>query len=274
MDNREAIIKTIDRIAQLSKQPENKWLLEELQSKWGGTISIGNSDKSIANIERYLAIDYDIDEIASKIDYSFVKDEVLRLKLESDWREMLRYRCGVRKHEPDFFEFCRYANLQAEGIINYYCHVKYKTESGIKRACGIDDGKSITYNNKLSLLKGFIPYSIRNLLYEKIYQARNIQSHRGVEIGKENSWIQEQIRLSGLPVYRIGENLFVNRYKCTFSEKLMYEESYYDFINNLKNSGIDYLAYEVKLWAISTPYEEVENALGQLVEKIKDNVEK
>ncbi len=103
MDNREAIIKTIDKIAQLSKQPGNKWLLDELRSKWGDTNSTTYNNDSISNIERYLAIDYNIDEMATQIDYSFVKDEVLRLKLETDWREMLRYRCGVRKHEPDFF---------------------------------------------------------------------------------------------------------------------------------------------------------------------------
>lgn len=274
MDNREAIIKTIDKIAQLSKQPGNKWLLDELRSKWGDTNSTTYNNDSISNIERYLAIDYNIDEMATQIDYSFVKDEVLRLKLETDWREMLRYRCGVRKHEPDFFEFCRYANLQAEGIINYYCHIKYGTESNLKRACNIDEEKNVTYGKKLSLLTNFVPYNVRNFLYEKLYQARNIQSHRGVEIGKEHSWIQEQIRKSGLPVRRVGENLFIDRYKCTKSEKLMYEESYNSFLENLKNAGIDYLAYEVKIWAISSPYDEVENSLCQLVERIRENIKK
>jgi len=219
-------------------------------------------------------IDYNIDEMATQIDYSFVKDDVLRLKLESDWREMLRYRCGVRKHNPDFLEFCRYANLQAEGIINYYCYKKYETESKLKRACGIDEEKNVTYSKKLSLLKVFVPYNIRNFLYERLYQARNIQSHRSVEIGKEHSWIQEQIRGSGLPVYRVGENLFVNRYKCTISERLMYEEKYNVFLENLKEAGIDYLTYEVKIWAMSCPYNEVEDSLCQLVGKIRENIEK
>lgn len=274
MDNRDAIIKTIDKIAQLSKRPENKWLLDELRSKWGYTNPPTCDNDSISNIERYLAIDYNIDEMAIQIDYSFVKDKVLRLKLEADWREMLRYRCGVRKHEPDFLEFCRYANLQAEGIINYYCHIQYGSEASLKRACGINEDKNVTYYSKIKLLKGFVPYSIRNFLYEKLYQARNIQSHRGVEIGEKHAWIQEQTRKSGLPVHRVGENLFVDRYKCTVSESLMYEERYNDFIENLKNAGIDYLTYEAKIWAKSSPYDEVENSLCQLVAKIKENIKK
>lgn len=274
MDNREAIKKTIEKIAQLSKQPGNEWLLRELQSKWGcNSTSNGNSD-SISNIERYLAIDYTIDEISSQIDYSFVQDEVLRIKLVSDWREMLRYRCSVRKHKPDFLEFCRYANLQAEGVVNYYCNVKYKNENGIRKACGLDEKANITYSNKLYLLKGFVPYSLRNNLYEKLYQARNIQSHRAVGSSKEHPWIQEQIKMSGLPIYKVGENLFINRYKCTFTEKLTYEEKYKLFLDNLKVAGVDYFTYEVKIWAASAPYDEVESTLGQLVEKIRENISK
>lgn len=198
MNNRDAILKTIDKIAQLSKLPENEWLLRELQSKWGCiTTAIGNSD-SISNIEKYLAIDYDIDEISSQIDYSFVQDEVLRIKLESDWREMLRYRCGVRKHERDFLEFCRYANLQAEGIVNYYCYTKYPTDEDLKIKCNdynrmADDdkdpryyckvkGESATYNNKLNLIKveTNLASSVTYVLSQEIYQARNIQSHRSL----------------------------------------------------------------------------------------------
>lgn len=196
MDNREAIKKTIEKIAQLSKQPGNEWLLRELQSKWGcNSTSNGNSD-SISNIERYLAIDYTIDEISSQIDYSFVQDEVLRIKLVSDWREMLRYRCSVRKHKPDFLEFCRYANLQAEGIVNYYCYAKYPSEEELKNKCNeyadlsTDEkdpryfckvrGESATYNNKLNLIRveTNLAKSVAYSLSQEIYQARNLQSHR------------------------------------------------------------------------------------------------
>ena len=187
MDNRDAILKTIDRIAQLSRQPGNEWLLREL------------------------AIDYTIDEIASYIDYSFVQSEVLRIKLESDWREMLRYRCGVRKHERDFYEFCRYANLQAEGVVNYYCYTKYPTEEELKTKCNdykgeaVDNkdpryycmvmGENVTYNNKLNLIRveTKLASSVAYVLSQEIYQARNIQSHRSLlpndKIEKLQAWI-------------------------------------------------------------------------------------
>ena len=54
----------------------------------------------------------------------------------------------------------------------------------------------------------------------------------------------------------------------------MYEERFSVFLENLKDAGIDYLTYEVKIWAISSPYNEVENSLCQLVEKIRENIEK
>lgn len=275
MNNKEAILQTIDKIAHLAMQPENKWLLEELQRRWGkieDNASLASSIDSVGKIEKYLAIDYNIDSIAVRIDYSFIQDEILRMKLEADWREMLRYRCGVRKHEPDFLEFCRYANLQAEGIVNYYCNCKYKTEKGIKRACGIAEDKNLTYYNKLYLLKENIPYSIRDLLYRRVYQARNIQSHRGNEIENLNERVQERIKNHGLPVYKVGELLLINREKCFFSEKMAYEGKYNEFMQELKDEDIDYGAYEVKVWALSAPYDDVEKALLFLVEKVKETV--
>lgn len=216
MDNREAIKKTIEKIAQLSKQPENEWLLRELQSKWGCINPYADRGDSISNIEKYLAIDYDIDDMASRIDYSFVQDKVLRIKLESDWREMLRYRCGVRKHEPDFLEFCRFANLQAEGIVNYYCYTKYPTEEELKNKCNeYSDlateekdprhfcrvrGEYATYNNKLNLIRSEtnLAKSVIYSLSQEIYKARNLQSHRsslsstsGDKIEKLTAWLAE-----------------------------------------------------------------------------------
>lgn len=237
MDNREAIKKTIEKIAQLSKQPGNEWLLRELQSKWGSSHQNAERGDSISNIEKYLAIDYEIDDIASQIDYSFVQNEVLRIKLESDWREMLRYRCGVRKHEPDFMEFCRFANLQAEGIVNYYCYTKYPTEEELRYKCNeysglaTDEkdpryyckvkGEGVTYNNKLNLIrvetnlaKGVV-YS----LSQEIYQARNVQSHRSTV---SSSTIEKSERL--------------------------------------------------RTWLSKTPYEEVEMVLSALVNTIKEAV--
>ena len=235
MDNREAIKKTIEKIAQLSRLPGNEWLLRELRSKWGSMPDGNDNSDSITNIERYLAIDYNIDEISAKIDYGFVQDEVLRIKLESDWREMLRYRCGVRKHERDFLEFCRYANLQAEGIVNYYCYTKYPTEEDLKNKCNeyysqateIKDprsycavkGESASYNNKLNMIRveANLPLSAVITLFQDIYQARNLQSHRSSLTSEKTDKIEK-----------------------------------------------------LQAWLAKTPYDEVEQVLGTLVAVIKN----
>jgi len=207
MNNRDSIIKVIDKISQLSKQPGNEWLHEELCHRWGYHNTSTNSNDSITKIEKYLAIDYRIDEIATQIDYSFVRNEMLRMKLEADWREMLRYRCSVRKHSPDFYEFCRYVNLQAEGIVNYYCYTKYHSEEDLVRACNDYNaeltnesdsnnprkyckvkGEKASYNNKLCLLR--IETNLKGsdsfMLNKRIYPARNEQSHRSIEDGVNN----------------------------------------------------------------------------------------
>ena len=228
MDNREAIIKTIDKIAQLSKQPGNEWLHRELQTRWGCANPICGNNDMISNIERYLAIDYTIDEMATQIDYSFVKDEVLRLKLEADWREMLRYRCGVRKHEPDFLEFCRYANLQAEGIVNHYCYTKYSTEEELRNKCNgyfeeaVDArdpkfyckvrGEYVSYINKLNLITVETSLS-RNVTYslsQEIYQARNVQSHRSLlSYDKDEKSEKLQMWLSKSPYEEVEKILII-----------------------------------------------------------------
>lgn len=102
-EKKKNILSHIDKIEQYARMPGNEWLLHELQRRFGNSAS--NPD--IQRIEKYLALDYTIDSVSERIDYSFVIDEVLRMKLVSDWREMLRYRCYVRKHKPDFMEFCR-----------------------------------------------------------------------------------------------------------------------------------------------------------------------
>ncbi len=109
---RNKILSHIDKIEQQARRPGNEWLLLDLMRRFGS--------EKVKQIEEYLALDYTIDEIAIGIDYSFVKDDILRIKLNSDWREMLRYRCGVGQHGVNFGVFCKFAHFQAEGMVNYY----------------------------------------------------------------------------------------------------------------------------------------------------------
>lgn len=275
MTNKEAILQILDRIEHLTKRPENKWLLEELQHRWGTCNNEAKNTpyESVEKIEKYLAIDYRIDDIELQIDYSFVKDKILRMKLESDWREMLRYRCGVRKHEPDFLEFCRFANLQAEGIVNYYCYTVHPSEEQLKVACN-SKSEYATYWDKLELMsnKSIISNSLRFFLYNYIYQVRNIQSHRGIsnqslELDKTQKRVRELIVYYNLPT-TIGDDSIVDTHTVNIN-KMRYKGNFDLFLNSLKEEGIDYYNYTLRKWCRTIPYLEVENNLAALANSVK-----
>lgn len=128
-DQLEALLKFID---QLGQNPDNAWFVERLRRKYADTekrsetinnMLTGNDvnrlKARISNIEKYLGLDFDTDTANSIIDYSGISDREVRVQLESDNREMLRYRYGTRSHKVDFKEFCKYAHFQAEMLLNY-----------------------------------------------------------------------------------------------------------------------------------------------------------
>ncbi len=92
----------IDKVMQLARQ--NAEFDAELRKKLGSTASVQFvSDNRIKNIERYLGLDYYLDDKEPIIDYSFVTLPDVRAQLISDNREMLRFRYGTRYHKIDFF---------------------------------------------------------------------------------------------------------------------------------------------------------------------------
>lgn len=133
MDNRDAILKTIDKIAQLSKRPGNEWLFEELKRKWGES-NAGQSttdSERIKEIHDYLLLDNWTEQIYSVAGYDYIdmpEKPSFREKMVSDWREMKRFRYGIANRPISYVDFCSYAHFQAEGIINYY---HYKINDGI-----------------------------------------------------------------------------------------------------------------------------------------------
>lgn len=85
-----------------------------------------DTNEKIEKIEKYLGLDYKLDSILptdttyDSIDYSFVSISAVRDKLNSDFREMMRYRYGTRSHKVDFYEFCKYAHYQLEALANEF----------------------------------------------------------------------------------------------------------------------------------------------------------
>lgn len=120
----EALLQFIDRLA---KEPGNEWFVEKLRERYifetyNAFCFAETSEKldyKVSKIEKYLALDYDQDSASSTIDYSKIEDTEARKQLESDNREMMRYRYGTRAHKIDFTEFCKYAHFQAEMLMNY-----------------------------------------------------------------------------------------------------------------------------------------------------------
>lgn len=133
-------------------------------------------DKRVEHIEKYLGLDYYVDGQPSLIDYSFIEATEIQAQLISDNREMMRYRYGTRFHIINFDEYCRYAHLQVEMLLNYYYDKTSSTLDEIKAhivkynpTADIANAKSlgaISYNSKLWAFctEHNVGYSIRTIL--------------------------------------------------------------------------------------------------------------
>ena len=218
----EALLKFID---QLGQNPDNAWFVERLKERYAETSkNQSKEDKcfitysldmdvfhtQVSNIEKYLSLDFKFDNndslkgYSSLIDYSGINDVEIRDELESDNREMLRYRYGTRSHKIDFYEFCKYAHFQAESLLNYIyepvgdytiedCmeHIRYYYPDVKFFKNTTSTPTDITYYAKMLAFteefyhvdgksKSGIPK--RGKLYWTLYdieEARNITNHRG-----------------------------------------------------------------------------------------------
>lgn len=158
-------------------------------------LSIGSSQ--IDRIEKYLSLDFDIDNMSFP-DYSFIDDESIRNKLNSDFREMLRYQYGTRNHRIDFDEFCRYATLQIELLVNYYYEKHYKCDVYSFKTALLSHNQNFTLSPYIATITD-IPlktkvFQLRNEFdlkgheiqdYLHAIDIRNRQSHRGLKHDKD-----------------------------------------------------------------------------------------
>lgn len=81
-------------------------------------------NKRVATIEKCMGIDFELDDI-KPVNYDFIKDNLMRDKINAYYREMLRYQFGTRNHKICFGEFCRLAVIQIEFMLNYYYNHNY-----------------------------------------------------------------------------------------------------------------------------------------------------
>ena len=263
---------TINKIVQLSKQnPEFDTELRKSLGIGASANSALSSDKRIEHIEKYLGLDYYVDNQKSIIDYSFIQEPEVRAQLISDNREMMRFRYGTRYHAISFDEFCRYAHLQAEMLLNYF--YDYKNDNiksviaHIKKfnpTANLDTAKSlgsISYNSKLWAFKTEfnIDFKVYTIL-DYLRKIRNDSSHRSSE--KEEKSIHDyrkQLVNMGMPLKQDGE---VDYYKLEDGspKKILY--------SNMVNNKDWYKEYLYLIWLHNESYDSVVN----VVEVLKHNV--
>lgn len=263
---------TINKIVQLSKQnPEFDTELRRALGIGASANSALSSDKRIEHIEKYLGLDYYVDNQKSIIDYSFIQEPEVRAQLISDNREMMRFRYGTRYHAISFDEFCRYAHLQAEMLLNYFYDLKNDNIKSViahikkfNPTANLDTAKSlgsISYNSKLWAFKTEfnIDFKVYTIL-DYLRKVRNDSSHRSSE--KEEKSIHDyrkQLVNMGMPLKQDGE---VDYYKLEDGspKKILY--------SNMVNNKDWYKEYLYLIWLHNESYDSVVN----VVEVLKHNV--
>ena len=276
----EKIKATIHKIKLLAQQ--NPEFAQEMQKMFGGTTSVvhNNYEARIAHIEKYLGLDYYVDSMRSSVDYSFIQETDVKAQLISDNREMLRFRYGTRYHEIIFEEFCRYAQLQAEMLLNYFyyhkeptikemiAHIKkYNPNAEINDK--ISTLVSISFNTKLwAVCSEFQLKNVRTT-FDYIREVRNNQSHRNPNL--EDFSIEEyQTELRESNIIQLKKDGSVD---WTYIKNLKQENlaSYNIYETKIKKSQ-KFKFYNYLMWLNKKPFDEIIERLQELVNCVKNNI--
>lgn len=235
--------------------------------------SFSLDEKRIEHIEKYLGLDYFVDSKTSIIDYSFIKIQEVRNLLISDNREMFRYRYGTRYHSISFAEFCRYAQLQLEMLLNYYYDQK---NNGVLEDI-VEHIKFYYPNAKIETAKSLIAISYSAKLYafvnefkidwkqkhilEYIRNVRNGLSHRSVaEDNFDIKSYKQKLKTLGLPLTTNGI-VFWKKVSENPALKAVYEKDV--------NRTPDYELYCYLLWLKNESFDDVVNSLRFIATKCK-----
>lgn len=250
---KEHLERLLEFVKVLYNDPECKDFADGIRAMTGGNPAVSGIPK-IDKIEQYLGLDYGLDTAVNP-DYSFIKDAKARETLNADWREMLRFRYGLRGHSVDFGEFVRYANLQMEMLVNLYYINKYGSDPNdilktIQKNAEISKSPYIpeylnlnTMVNGLRAEFGWGPENLNPLL--NILEVRNDESHRSPESLKKNIDILET------KLEHMKNNPEISEKEIS---KLKYQIS---------------KSNRLAKWIQKAPYAEVEMSLKKLTERIK-----
>ena len=125
--DRKKLNSLLEFVKEIASLPKNEWFKNQLAETFNSGLSHNIEQKSSLSstnstnleakvdlIRGYLAVD-----IENLIDYSEF-EEPIREQLFRDCLEMCRFEKGTPNHKKNFGEFCRYAHLQAEEMINFF----------------------------------------------------------------------------------------------------------------------------------------------------------
>ena len=232
-----------------------------------------DNSSTLDRIAQYLSLDYKLDEQVLP-DYSFVDNEDARDKLYSDFREMMRYRYGTRNHKVDFPEFCRFAALQLEMLINYYYDNQYPSVDDVVIVI-----QESNHNYNPSTQPRFISeIPLKTKLYHLpkeskigalnttnftgIIDIRNRQSHRSLSLNKDLiKEVEEKLKAG-------------NAWDEKFGGPAITKESPEDSLTIAqKVVGKETLAeYQVQKFLDKQPYDDIIKSLQILAAKIRKSL--
>ena len=270
---------TLDKIIRLTQQNAEfgSELRKALQIKPSASSVNAIDDSRLKHIETYLGLDYYIDDQPSLIDYSFVPEAEIRAQLISDNREMMRHRYGTRFHSISFDEYCRYAHLQAEMLLNYFYDKKDSNLEDVKKhiseynlSAKISEAKSlgaISYSSKLwAFCKEFSIDGKNKACLDNIREVRNRSSHRSPDT-EEITIAESRRKLSnmGIPLHKDEGYVLTWQLKEGSNAYLLY--------NNMVKNQDWFKEYNFLLWMHNTPYDNIMEALEAICSILRTNIQ-
>lgn len=263
---KEDLKKLLTFLGNIIREPDNSWFVDELYSM----LSSRNDNKnSLAKIEKYLGLEYNIDKFVPLIDFTFVEDEYTRECFNADYREMLRYRLGLRGHKINFSEYCRFSLIIAERALNIFYSKEIDIEA-IKRrlktfnsSAKIDNAKAlkdISFSVKLwSFCSEYNLKSVKHT-FDSVREVRNMRSHGQVSTEDDETWFQgfyQQFKRCGFPLRKDGT---IDWYTLKNENPDLWE--YYQ--KEIQNTDA-HKRYIQVAWQREQPFDEVHNSLKELV---------
>lgn len=243
------------------------------------------TDENIAKIERYLGLDFKLDSILpvdtiyDSIDYSFIQITAVRDKLNSDFREMMRYRFGTRLHKVDFYEYCKYAHYQLEALANEFLTSWSLREDTEEDVVDIEIAKKFILDNWPTWLKNIPNFS------EKTRTIQSIEYYSKI-VAIINYFNIDKITVSREPHILYSLSDVINNIRNTRNDishrSTQQTEQIEKAINNFeKNPRIGqndlYIMEEIKvkdyLWRRRTPFDDVVKVISILCNSIKSQLQ-